>query len=231
MARKKQKANQFDLNEVYRQLRTNIEFMQLDEQLQVVNITSTTKNEGKTTVSLNLAKIFATKYQGVLLIDCDLRNPSIHKMIGQSNSKGLSNLLSEYSNDMVVRDREEVFHVQFNPEDYPLDVITTGTKVPNPTEVLSSNRFRKFMELVREQYNYIIIDCPPVGYVADAVPVSNISDGTLYVISCKEKHKKQVKNAITDLQRNGVNLVGTVLNKVDMSTQKYGYGYYYGDEK
>ncbi|MBQ0065550.1 MAG: CpsD/CapB family tyrosine-protein kinase [Firmicutes bacterium] len=227
----RRKANQFDLNEVYRQLRTNIEFMEFDDKVQAINITSTTKNEGKTTISLNLARMFAAKYQGVLLIDCDLRNPSIHKQINKSNSQGLSNILSELSENLNISYREEVFHLQFAPEENPFDVITTGTKVPNPTEVLSSNRFRKFMEIARQQYKYIIIDCPPIGYVADAIPVSNLCDGTLYVISCKEKHKKQVRNAVNDLKRTGVNILGAVLNKVDISSQKYGYGYYYGDEK
>ncbi|WP_276911928.1 hypothetical protein [Dubosiella newyorkensis] len=100
------KIDQFNLDEVFRHLRTNIEFSQVDETVKVINVLSTFPNEGKSTVSTNLARIFADKYQNVLLIDCDLRNPTDHKMYKVSNAEGLTNLLTEYVGDnlyLVIR--------------------------------------------------------------------------------------------------------------------------------
>lgn len=223
------KSNQFDTDEVFRRLRTNIEFMRIEDDIKVVNVTSTTKNEGKTTVATNLARIFAAKYPNVLLIDCDLRNSSVHRELEISNSAGLTDVLATLTLDSEIQigARSELKRVRYGEEAYELAVMTAGTRVPNPAEIVASRRFKKFLELAREQYNYIIIDCPPVGFVSDAIPVSNLSDGTLYVASAKEHLKKEVRMTIKDMRRNGVNILGLALNKVDMSTKRYGYGYYY----
>ena len=92
----KRKRNQFDVDEIYRSLRTNIEFSQMDDAIQVINVVSTVPNEGKSTVACNLARIMAAKYKNVLLIDCDLRNASVHKSLGISNRCGLTNIISEF---------------------------------------------------------------------------------------------------------------------------------------
>lgn len=222
------KSNQFSNDEVARQLRTNIEYMQIDKKFQVINITSTTKNEGKSTIICELARIYAAKYSKVLLIDGDLRNPSVHSNLNISNGKGLTNILSELTYEEDVTNIKDIKKIKLPNMENELSVVTAGSKVPNPAEVLESKKFKLFIEKARKYYNYILIDCPPVGYVADAIPVSNISDGTLFVVSCEENHKKAVRDCVFDLQRNGVNIIGTVLNNVDITSQKYGYGYYYG---
>ena len=99
----KKKRNQFDVDEIYRGLRTNIEFSQMDDKIQVINVVSTAPNEGKSTVSTNLARIMAAKYKNVLLIDCDLRNPSVHKLLHISNRSGLSNIMSQFKEETPVR--------------------------------------------------------------------------------------------------------------------------------
>lgn len=104
MARKKR--NQFDVDEIYRGLRTNIEFSQMDDAIQVINVVSTIPNEGKSTIACNLARIMAAKYKNVLLIDCDLRNASVHKTLQISNRSGLTNIISEFREGVSIHLKE-----------------------------------------------------------------------------------------------------------------------------
>ncbi len=218
------KSEQLNLSEIYRQLRTNIEFSQMDNEMKVINIVSTHPNEGKTSVSLNLAKIFADKYKRVLLVDCDLRNPSIHKMLHTSNAKGLTNLLTHFSPEMQIVSVPEVKEVNIGGGN-KFYVLSGGSRVPNPTEVLNSRRFASFIQAAREQFNIVIIDCPPAFAVSDAVPISNLADGTLFVLSAKETDKNDAREAVLDLERNGANLIGTVMTKVPGFRSKHYYGY------
>lgn len=230
MARKKR--NQFDVDEIYRGLRTNIEFSQMDDAIQVINVVSTIPNEGKSTVACNLARIMAAKYKNVLLIDCDLRNASVHKTLGISNRSGLTNIISEFREGVNIHSFEGVQDVQYDGG-YPLSVITAGHRVPNPSEVLGSKRLAKFLNQARQEFGYIIIDCPPVAVASDAIPLCNVSDGVLYVVDSKISDKRKVKAAINDVERNGGHVMGVVLNKVESASDSnygYGYGYGYGGE-
>lgn len=230
MARKKR--NQFDVDEIYRGLRTNIEFSQMDDAIQVINVVSTIPNEGKSTVACNLARIMAAKYKNVLLIDCDLRNASVHKTLGISNRSGLTNIISEFKEGVSIHSFEGVQDVQYDGG-YPLSVITVGHKVPNPSEVLGSKRLAKFLNQARQEFGYIIIDCPPVAVASNAIPLCNVSDGVLYVVDSKISDKRKVKAAINDVERNGGHVMGVVLNKVESASDSnygYGYGYGYGGE-
>ena len=228
----KRKRNQFDVDEIYRSLRTNIEFSQMDDAIQVINVVSTVPNEGKSTVACNLARIMAAKYKNVLLIDCDLRNASVHKTLKISNRCGLTNIISAFREGVSIHSYEGVQDVQFDGG-YALSVITAGHRVPNPSEVLGSKRLAKFLNQARQEFGYIIIDCPPVAVASDAIPLCNVSDGVLYVVDSKSSDKRKVKMAIGDVQRNGGHVIGLVLNKVDASDEShygYGYGYGYGGE-
>ena len=228
----KRKRNQFDVDEIYRSLRTNIEFSQMDDAIQVINLVSTAPNEGKSTVACNLARIMAAKYKNVLLIDCDLRNASVHETLKISNRCGLTNIISAFREGVSIHSYEGVQDVQFDGG-YALSVITAGHRVPNPSEVLGSKRLAKFLNQARQEFGYIIIDCPPVAVASDAIPLCNVSDGVLYVVDSKSSDKRKVKMAIGDVQRNGGHVIGLVLNKVDASDEShygYGYGYGYGGE-
>lgn len=230
MARKKR--NQFDVDEIYRNLRTNIEFSQMDDEIQVISVASTISNEGKSSVACNLARIMAAKYKNVLLIDCDLRNPSVHKMMKVSNRSGLTNIIAQFQDGLSVNSYEGVQQVVFEGGQN-LTVITAGHRVPNLSEVLGSKRMGRFLEQARKEFSYIIIDSPPVAVASDTILLSNLSDGVLYVVDAKNADKRRVKMAINDLKRNGGNVIGLVMNKVDMSDEKrygYGYGYGYGGE-
>ena len=224
----KKKRNQFDVDEIYRSLRTNIEFSQMDEKIQVISVASTIPNEGKSSVACNLARIMAAKYRNVLLIDCDLRNASVHKMMKISNRSGLTNIIAQVQDGLSLHSYEGVQEIQFEGGQ-TLTVITSGHKVPNPSEVLGSKRMGRFLEQARKEFGYIIIDSPPVLVTSDSIPLCNLSDGVLYVVDAKNADKRKVKAAINDLKRNGGHVIGVVLNKVDMSDEKrYGYGYSYG---
>ncbi len=225
------KSKQFDLDEIYRGLRTNIEFSKMDENNQVINVVSTYANEGKTTVAMNLARILAAKYKKVLLIDCDLRNPSIHKRIHISNRIGLSNIVANYEKDKTIDDYEGIQDYEF-PTKESLYVIPTGHKVPNPSEILGSQRLGAFIDEARKHYSYIVLDSCPLMISSDAIPVSNLADSTLYVVDSQNSDKRKVKSAISDFERNGGKILGVVLNKVeDVSDEIYGYGYGYGESK
>lgn len=228
----KKKRNQFDVDEIYRGLRTNIEFSQMDEEIQVISMASTIPNEGKSSVACNMARIMAAKYKNVLLVDCDFRNPSVHTMMKISNRSGLTNIISEFQEGLSVHSYDGVQQVQYDGGQ-TLTVITAGHKVPNPSEVLGSKRMGRFLEQARKEFGYIIIDSPPVLVASDSIPLCNLSDGVLYVVDAKNADKRKVKAAINDLKRNGGNVIGVVLNKVDMSDEKrygYGYGYFYGGD-
>ena len=210
--------------EVYRQLRTNIEYSSFNKDIQVICVTSSNPAEGKSSVASNLATVAIAKYEKVLLIDCDLRKPVQHKIFKVSNKLGISNLMKEKSEiDLEIGGYFQKF--KDNSTDGKLYVLTSGKSVPNPQEMLASERFKELIEKFREMFDYIIIDCPPLNAVADAIPVSSIVDGTLFVVSAMDTDKSEAKNALTMLQRNGANVLGCVLTKVDITSKSY-YSYY-----
>lgn len=222
--KKHTKKSQFDNTEVYRQLRTNIEYSSFNKDIQVICVTSSNPAEGKSSVASNLATVAIAKYEKVLLIDCDLRKPVQHKIFKVSNKLGISNLMKEKSEiDLEIGGYFQKF--KDNSTDGKLYVLTSGKSVPNPQEMLASDRFKELIEKFREMFDYIIIDCPPLNAVADAIPVSSIVDGTLFVVSAMDTAKQEAKNALTMLQRNGANVLGCVLTKVDITSKSY-YSYY-----
>lgn len=219
----KNKSQQFDEMEVYRHLRTNIEYSSVDKKIHVINITSTQPGEGKTTTSTNLSIVSSGQYGRVLLVDCDMRKPQVHKRFNISNRFGLSNVLAGDN----VNIPDSCFS-KFKDKDTEgvLYVLPAGVKVPNPTELLSSEKFKEFVECMRMRFEFIILDCPPVLSVSDCIPVSRVSDGTLFVVSSKDTDKNDAKTALQQLQRNGANVIGTVLNKVDKTNESSYYSYY-----
>lgn len=222
--KKHTKKSQFDNMEVYRQLRTNIEYSSFNKDIQVICVTSSNPAEGKSSVASNLATVAIAKYEKVLLIDCDLRKPVQHKIFKVSNKLGISNLMKEKSEiDLEIGGYFQKF--KDNSTDGKLYVLTSGKSVPNPQEMLASDRFKELIKKFREMFDYIIIDCPPLNAVADAIPVSSIVDGTLFVVSAMDTAKQEAKNALTMLQRNGANVLGCVLTKVDITSKSY-YSYY-----
>ncbi|MGL5540670.1 MAG: CpsD/CapB family tyrosine-protein kinase [Erysipelotrichaceae bacterium] len=229
--RKNRARAKYDYAEIYRQLRTNIEFAAVDKDLKVINVTSSSPQEAKSTVSMNLAGVYASKYGKTLLMDCDLRKPTAHKNFKLTNKLGLSNLIKDLRNvSGPLLDSMYIQQAKSPLTGELVYVLTSGSKVYNPAEVLASERFKLLMSKLREEFDVIIVDTPPALAVADTVYVSHLCDGTLFLVSSKETDRNHAKQAVTQLKRNGVNILGAVMTKVEKhSTGAYGYYYSYKD--
>ena len=213
---------QSNISEAYRTIRTGIEFSNLDKDLKIICITSSKKDEGKTTVLSNLGVSFAKIDKKVLLIDADLRNPSISKMFDTSNSQGLMDILlgKRDIQDCIKKTKQENLYI-----------LTGGTIPPNPAEVLSSKKMSEFIESIRDEYDYIFIDSPPVGVVSDASIISAYSDGVIFVVGANEVDSNLAKIAKERLDSVKANIVGVILNKFKTDTNSEYYNYYYNENK
>ena len=213
---------QSNISEAYRTIRTGIEFSNLDKDLKIICITSSKKDEGKTTVLSNLGVSFAKIDKKVLLIDADLRNPSISKMFDTSNSQGLMDILLGKRNiqDCIKKTKQENLYI-----------LTGGTIPPNPAEVLSSKKMSEFIESIKDEYDYIFIDSPPVGVVSDASIISAYSDGVIFVVGANEVDSNLAKIAKERLDSVKANIVGVILNKFKTDTNSEYYNYYYNENK
>ena len=205
--------------EAYRSLRTNIKYASIDKKIKTIVITSSIPEEGKSTVSGNLAITLSEAGSKVLLIDCDLRNPSLHRKFRVSNTFGLTDLLIEKN---VVK--ECVKEITKN-----LGLITSGSLPPNPAEVIGSNAFEKFIKIMSETYDYIILDTPPLIPVTDGQILSAKADGTILVARSRKTKAKTLKQGYEKLKEVNSNVIGTVLNDSDY-IKNHKYNYYYGTE-
>lgn len=210
--------------EAYRSLRTSIEYSNLDGKLKVILITSTQQNEGKSTVASNLAISFSRlPDKKILLIDGDLRNPSIHRIFKISNSNGMMS---------VLKGDKDLKSMVYSLND-KLDILTTGTIPPNPDEVLVTQKMKSFVEDIKQKYDYIFIDSPPIGIVSDASLLSQLSDGVIFVVSSGEVEIDFAKLAKEKLVNVDAKILGAVLNKYESHNDDYGYYYseYYGQKQ
>lgn len=205
--------------EAYRVLRTNLRFSSLDKPLGTLVVTSAGPGEGKSTTAANLAIVFAQAGSRVLLVDADLRRPSIHKLLQVPNNIGLTTALMKLGN------RPEEF-VQATALQN-LSVLTSGPIPPNPAELLGSARMRDLLAQLHERYDLIVIDSPPVLAVADATILSNQVDGTLLVASAGETRFEMLVRALERMDGVGIRPLGVVLNKLTANTGGSYYYYYY----
>lgn len=201
--------------EAYRTLRTNIQYSAFDKEIQSIVVTSAEAAEGKSTVSGNLAITFAQNGKKVILVDCDLRRPSVHRNLNMSNLSGLSEVL-------IGKERLDAA-IQKHSEN--LDVLTSGKIPPNPCEMLSSDAMSYLMEDLKKQYNTIILDSAPIQAVADAQILSTKVDGTILVIRARRTSIESVIDAKKLLTKVGANILGTVLHAVENTKGKYYYYY------
>ncbi len=214
------KKSAFNETESFRQLRTNIEFSSFSTDIKVVNVLSSNPGEGKSSVACNLALIATAKYDKVLLIDCDLRKPVQHKTFKISNQNGVSSLLKNMD-EFNINNGEYFSKLKYGDFSGHLYILPAGRFVPNPQELLASDLYKELIQKCREEFDFVVIDCPPLNAVADAIPVSNACDGTVFVVSAKETDKRSARNALGELKRAGANVLGCVLNKADTTVNKY----------
>ncbi len=215
---KKQLAiSDYKANESFKALRTNIMFC--GDDVKVISLTSATPNEGKSAVSLNLAASLAELGKKVIYIDADLRKSVVrqkHRIKGVTD--GFSHFLSG------IKKFEEVVCSTNVPNLY---MVLAGPVPPNPAELLASKYFKVLLDNLRQVYDYVIIDTPPMGSVTDAAIVAKEVDGTILVVAANAVSYKFEQKVLEDLKKSDCRVLGAVLNKVDMAVNKY-YGKYYG---
>ena len=213
------------ISEIFRTLRTNIQFINKKEQLQAILITSTLPKEGKSWISSNLAVTFAQAGKKVILIDSDMRRGRQHTIFDILPKPGLSNYLSNMDED---EDTIEGYIQETKIKG--LYVMSAGDIPPNPSELLVSEKMLSLVEEAKEIYDIIILDGPPTQLVTDAVILSTIVDSTIIVAASKETKKDNLNNIIENIKNVGGKIAGVVLNKVSVSAKQYKQTYYYGEE-
>lgn len=202
--------------EAYRSLRSNIEYSSFDDEYRVIVVTSSVPEEGKSTTSGNLAIALAQSGNSVLLVDCDMRKPSIHKMFKISNAAGTAELLL----------RKKLFEEVANKYNENLTIITAGKIPPNPSEMLASRAMTAFIEEMKKEFKYIILDTPPLQAVTDAQVLSTKADGVLLIVRAGSTKREMVFNSVDLIKKVQGKVIGTVLNGVENKKNNY---YYYGE--
>ena len=218
------------VSEAYRTIRTNIQFSQAaGKELKTILMTSPTPNEGKSTTISNLGVVMAQSGKKVCLVDCDFRNPTQHKIFKLKNV-GMSNAI-------VGKELAEVIQ---KTDIENLSVIASGPVAPNPSELLGSERMTELLGELSAQFDYVLIDTPPIMPVTDAAVMANKVDGVIMLLESGAVAPQAAVEAKTRLEQAGAHILGVVLNKVDVAAGHYGYGgygkngygyyYYYGNE-
>ena len=220
----------FTATEQYKLLRTNIDFtLSQDEKCHVIGVTSSMRGEGKSTTAINLSYVLAEKGSKVLLIDGDLRIPSVAKKLQIHSKPGLTTLLMNKSTDVTS------FKSSMLENWY---ILPAGEIPPNPSELLGSSRMAGFIDALKEQFDYIIIDLPPVNIVSDALSISPFISGMVVVVREEYTEKKELTHCMRQLALSNVNVLGCVLNEAKSNSGSYGkykkykyYRYYYKTSK
>ncbi len=202
--------------EAYRVLRTNIQFSTIDQPGQTLLVTSANPREGKSTTAANLALVTAQAGKKVILVDADLRRPSVHRFFGLNNEQGLTNLL--LAPEPTINGYSH--HTRFEN----LSVVTSGPLPPNPSELLASRRLDSVLAALRSQADIVVIDSPPTLPVADASILASKVDGTILVVDSSKTRMQALRRARDALERSKTHVLGAVLNKLK---RRGGGGYYY----
>lgn len=204
------------ISEQYRTVRTNLQFSNIDNALQAILITSPGPAAGKSITAANLAVVYAQQNMKTLLIDADLRKPTVHYTFRLNNLHGLSNVLINESTIEEAVNKSDIEH---------LNILTSGPIPPNPAELLASNRMRDVLEQAKKTYDFIIFDTPPALAVADAKILANIVDGTLLVIRSGTTETEDAQKAKEMMSDTTAPILGVVLNDVQKEDMQY-YAYY-----
>lgn len=208
------------ISEAYRSLRTSLQFTGTDGQINTLLVTSSEPSEGKTTTAFKLAQDFAALGQNVLVIDCDLRRPNMHRMFKVENGIGLSNLLTNVGSNSVSG--------IFRQTKYPrITFMSAGTIPPNPSDLLVSQKMGLTLHYCAKKYDMVIVDAPPVMGLSDAPILARQTDATLLVVSAKQVPRKAARQALKRLKASGANIVGAAMTKFAFNQVGYDYAYRY----
>jgi len=210
-------------SEAFRAIKTNLDYVISPNGAKVILVTSSVPNEGKTVVAANLASVIGMSEKRVVILSLDLRRPEMHHKFGLTNKIGMSDVLSE-----KVSLKEVIWEHELYPN---LNIITSGRIPPNPAELLSSSRMKKVVESLKKKYDYIILDTPPINYVADAVALFKYADINLFVVKSDFTEQKHMQELNTLIEKIGLENSGIILNSVKKKHNKleqfdYKYLYY-----
>ncbi len=212
----------FAASEAYKLLRTKLQFSFVDEsQSRVIGFSSALSGEGKSLSAINLAYTLSQLDKKVILIDCDMRRPTLAEKLSIRKLPGLSGYLTgQHTLEEMIQD------CNLKKEETAFKVIAAGQNPPNPIELLSSERMTKFLQRLREQYDYIILDLPPVGEVSDAMAVAKETDGMLLVVRQNYCDRLVLKDAVRQFEFINAKMLGVVYNCTTENNGRYGKGYY-----
>jgi len=205
-------------SESFQKVIINLDYANIDGKIKVVQFTSTLASEGKSTFVSNLSYLLGQKNKKVILLDLDLRKPKMQRVFNVPNKNGLTDYLSgkiSYS-DLIQ-----------HSDNFDFDFIVAGEKTTAVINVLESQKLKELIEKLREDYDYVLLDTPPVIAVSDALYVAKNADGVIFVVAQGNAKKALVKEAIETLKSNHVHIIGTVLTQVNLKSGAYGYGYDY----
>ena len=207
-------------SEAIRTLRTNLQFSLVANNANVLMVTSSVPGEGKSFISSNLSAAFSMMNIKVLIVDCDMRKGRLHKIFEVSNEKGLSNLLlDEVKNYKKYVQKTKVDNVS---------VIPLGIVPPNPSELLNSDKFENLIDTLRDAYDLVILDTPPIGSVSDSLVIAKYVDEAIIVTSYKQTPMEDLNETKKALEATGVKIAGIVLNNMEYKKHsKYYYNKYY----
>jgi capsular exopolysaccharide synthesis family protein len=205
------------ISEQYRTIRTNIQYSSVDEEIKTIMVTSSGPAEGKSTTAANLAVVFSQLGKKVLLVDADLRKPTVHRSFAVNNLFGFTTVLTKQAT---------LANSVLETEEKDLYILTSGPVPPNPAELLSSKSMEQFIEEAKEQFDYVVFDTPPLLAVADPQILANKVDGSIFVVFSGKTEIDQAKKAKELLANAQSKLVGVVLNHKEMKDNDY--YYYYG---
>lgn len=207
--------------EAYRSLRTSIKFSSVDKPIKTIVVTSSIPGEGKSTISGNLAITLSQSGARVLLIDCDLRKPSIHKKFRVVNDLGLTDILVDKCSlkDVIKKIDEYLF------------MITAGTIPPNPSEIVGSNSMEDLIKELSLSFDYIVMDTPPVIPVTDPLLLAAKSDATIIVVRARKTKEKIIRQTYDELIKVNSNIIGSILNDSETKTNNSYYEYYAEEDK
>ena len=206
--------------ESYRRIKTALEFANVDKRIQVLQVCSSMQGEGKSVTVLNIAATYAEDEKKVIVVDLDFRRPKLHRSFRVENKNGVTDVLAGH-----ITLKEAIKHGENG-----IDCLNRGTKAPYPTALLGSDNMAKLFEELRKQYEYIIVDCPPILAVSDAAIVSKLCDGCLFVISQSKTEKAAAKESVKILRDNGVNILGCIFVGITAKNSNFyssKYKYYY----
>ncbi len=217
------RALRFQITEAYKKARTNLVYSIIKKGCKKIIFTSSYKSEGKTTTALNVATALSQQVgTKVLVIDCDLRRPTVHTVMNLSADKGLANYLNDECGLDEIITRSDIDN---------LDFITFGAIPPNPSELLSSDSMSQMVSFLEQKYDYIIFDTPPVNMVVDMVPLIGLCDGVVFVVKNNETTLPDFNRAVETIKRNNGKILGIIINGIPTLETSKGAYYLAGSKK